>query len=279
MYLLGLLLSNLISKLFGKFANTKFPFFIQKYINRFYISIFSIDLTDFSPVETYPTLCSLFTRAYHLTPTFDSDPSVMISPCDSTIIECGDITGLKILQIKGISYNLQDLLGPYFNALSCQNGQFINFYLSPKDYHRYHAPCDLHVKSATYIPGMLYPVNIPTLKKIPSLYTQNERVVLECLTANNQLFYLIYVGALNVGSIKFIFDDQITTNTNSKQPSFTRYENIIFHKGAEMGRFEMGSTIVLVAPTGMLNLLIKQGMNIKYGMIIGKINQDTFDLL
>lgn len=279
MHLLVPLLSNLISKFFGKFANTKFPFLIQKQINRFYVNIFSINLTDFSPVETYPSLCSLFTRAYHLTPTFDSNPSIMISPCDSKIIECGDMIGLKILQIKGTLYNLQELLGPYCNALLCQNGKFINFYLSPKNYHRYHAPCDLYVKSATHIPGMLYPVNIPAFKRIPSLYTQNERVVLECLTANNQLFYLIYVGALNVGSIKFIFDAQITTNISSKKPSFTRYENIIFHKGAEMGKFEMGSTIVLVVPTGMLDLSIKQGMNIKYGMTIGTINQDSLDLL
>lgn len=273
MSLFRTLLTNGVSRLFGRIASTRFPVSLQRQINRRYIAGFSIDMGEFAPAESYPTLNALFTRGCAVPRTFDADPAAMISPCDALIVECGDVRGLEMLQIKGMQYGLQELLGPYYRASSCRDGQFVNFYLSPRDYHRYHAPCDLTVRSATHIPGLLYPVNIPALERIPALYVQNERVVLECAAADGRLFYLVYVGALNVGTMRFVFDPSIATNVGKKLPTHTTYENLTLAKGAEMGRFEMGSTVVMVMPDGMAELTVGRGAKVRYGMTIGRMEK------
>ncbi len=87
-----------------------------------------------------------------------------------------------------------------------RNGSYVNFYLSPRDYHRYHVPLDMQVIKAVHIPGKLYPVNIPTLKNKVDLFIENERVVLECLSTNGKRFFLVLVGALNVGQMEVAFN-------------------------------------------------------------------------
>lgn len=270
-YFIRVLLTNSLSRCFGTFARFHFPHFIQDIINRTYVAIFRIDMTRFDAPVNYFSLNALFTRALRIPREFDLSPSTVISPCDSKVIECGDMRNTSLFQIKGVEYNLEDLLGIYHRVNDMRDGMYVNFYLSPRDYHRYHAPMDMSVVSATHIPGLLYPVNVPALNMIPDLYVQNERVVLECKDTNGVTFYLVYVGAMNVGSMIFGFDPHIHTNSKKKTMIHTNYSDVTFKKGDEMGYFQMGSTIVMIMTRDYMDLDISRGDTVKFGQNIGRM--------
>ena len=249
--------SSCASRLFGRFASKKFPTFFQNIINKTYVKLMKVDLSECLHVESYESLNELFTRALKQSREFSSCDNEFISPCDAFVSECGDIKEEKALQIKGQSYRVRELLS-YFIYKKEKNrlkdGKFLNFYLSPKDYHRYHVPIDMRVEKAVHIPGKLYPVNFKWLNKIPELFVENERVVLECYTKDEKLFYMVFVGALNVGKMQFTFDQNIQTNVRTSGEQFYKYENLWVNKGDELGRFEMGSTIVIFFEKDMVEL-------------------------
>ena len=257
--------TNEVSRIFGKFANTKFPSFLQCLINKTYVKIFNIDMDLFEDSNpcNYPTLNKLFTRKKKDIE-FYEDENVFCSPSDGLITEYGDIKNKTAYQIKGKSYSIDELIPNN----SIENGFFINIYLSPKDYHRYHVPIDMQILSATHIPGALYPVNIPSLEKRDKLFIKNERVILKC-KIKDSIFYFVAVGALNVGNIKFTFDERIHTNIDSKVTTFY-YENLHLKKGEELGRFEMGSTILLFFEHEHFKYLNRKE-NIEVGEILGEI--------
>ncbi|MDD3344225.1 MAG: phosphatidylserine decarboxylase [Sulfurospirillaceae bacterium] len=264
--------TSLLSRLFGAFATKSFPPFLQAIINRLYVRIAHVDLTDFEPAISYQTLNKLFTRHLKTPRTIPQDITTIISPCDGFISAFGTIQESLALQIKGFSYSVKELLGDYIskqNKVRLEEGFYLNFYLSPKDYHRYHAPCDMRITKAVHIPGKLYPVNFTWLRKIDALFVENERVVLECFTKDNTLFYMIFVGALNVGKMAFTFDDTIQTNVkNSLQQCYT-YDSISLEKGEELGHFCMGSTIVMLFEKNSFIASIKENISIQFGHIIG----------
>ena len=153
----------IISSAFGKFASKAFSPSIQNVINSGYVKLMGLDMSEFREPKTYETLNQLFTRALEKPRAFPKEEDALISGVDALITDAGVIKEGKAYQIKGMSYNIEDLLGEYHQeaALKVEGGAFINFYLSPKDYHRYHMPMNLKVKSLTHIPGKHYPVNIP----------------------------------------------------------------------------------------------------------------------
>jgi len=151
-----------------------------------------------------------------------------------------------------------------------RDGSFVNFYLSPRDYHRYHVPLDMQVLKVVHIPGKLYPVNIPTLKNKVDLFIENERVVLECLSLGGKRFFLVLVGALNVGQMEVAFEPKIQTNT-TLTPSVYEYENLRLAKGDDFGCFKMGSTIIMLCEKGMCEWSVEIGENVRFGQVIAKI--------
>jgi len=259
--------TNSVSNLFGKFAHTKFPSFFQCFLNKMYVRIFDIDMELFIEEDPckYPTLNDLFIRPKKDIE-FHDEEDVVCAPCDGLITEYGDIIENKAYQIKGKSYSINELI-PNSNL---KEGFFVNIYLSPKDYHRYHTPIDMQVLSATHIPGALYPVNIPSLNKRDNLFIKNERVVLKCKDKKDTIFYFVAVGALNVGSMVFNFDDRIKTNINNAKITTYEYENLHLKKGSELGRFEMGSTILLFFEDEHFKYL-NQKDEIEVGEILGEI--------
>ena len=259
--------TNSVSSLFGKFAHTKFPNFFQCFINKMYVKIFNIDMSLFVEENpcNYPTLNDLFIRAKKEIE-FHEDEDVVCAPCDGLITEYGEIEDNKAYQIKGKSYSIEELI-PNSNF---KEGFFINIYLSPKDYHRYHTPIDMKVLSATHIPGALYPVNIPSLNKRDNLFIKNERVVLKCQDKKDRIFYFVAVGALNVGSMVFNFDERIKTNISNSKITTFEYSNVELKKGSELGRFEMGSTILLFFGDEHFKYL-NQKDEIEVGEILGEI--------
>ena len=183
--------TSLLSRLFGLFASRRFSTPLQTAINKLYIKVTGVELQEFHAAHTYPTLNALFTRQLLSPRNFDVTPSQFISPCDSFISAQGLIENTCALQIKGHTYSVNGLLSDYCsiqNKQKLDNGYYVNFYLSPKDYHRYHVPIDMRVAKAIHIPGHLYPVNFTWLKKVEGLFCENERVVLECYTTENRLF-------------------------------------------------------------------------------------------
>ena len=168
------------------------------------------------------------------------------------------------------------------SAIDAQGGEnrkgvnlsYANIYLSPRDYHHYHAPCDLSVLQALYIPADLYSVAKKLLLKIPNLYAKNERVILKCKMRNGGILWMVFVGALNVGKMRFDFDARIQTNAcASRSEALYEYENLNFKKGDHLGNFELGSTIVLVAQSEFLKFEIPADTSVKFGQKIAEFNE------
>lgn len=154
------------------------------------------------------------------------------------------------------------------------NLSYTNIYLSPRDYHHYHAPCDLSVLQALYIPADLYSVAKKLLLKIPNLYAKNERVILKCKMRNGGILWMVFVGALNVGKMRFDFDARIQTNAcANRAEALYEYKNLNFKKGDHLGNFELGSTIVLVAQSEFLKFEIPADTSVKFGQKIAEFNE------
>ena len=168
------------------------------------------------------------------------------------------------------------------SAIGAQDGEntsgvnlsYANIYLSPRDYHHYHAPCDLSVLQALYIPADLYSVAKKFLLKIPNLYAKNERVILKCKMPSGGILWIVFVGALNVGKMRFDFDARIQTNAcASREGALYEYENLNFKKGDHLGNFELGSTIVLVAQSEFLKFETPTDTSVKFGQKIAEFNE------
>ncbi len=265
--------TSLISAAFGQFASKSFPPFLQKMINKTYTASMRVDLNEFNAPESYPTLNALFTRRLQKARNIESAQTQFISPCDSFITAQGVIEEHCALQIKGHTYRVNDLLGDYCSLAAKQKlekGHYINFYLSPKDYHRYHVPIDMRIAKAVHIPGHLYPVNVTWLRKVEGLFCENERVILECYTEDAKLFYMVFVGALNVGKMCFTFDETIQTNAKASLQQCYMYDNVWMKKGQELGHFEMGSTIVMLFEKESFKTHVSQDAPIRFGMPLGE---------
>jgi phosphatidylserine decarboxylase len=267
-------ITSAISQGFGKFANKEFSRPIQTFINKSYVSIMGLDMSEFLTPSSYVSLNKLFTRKLEKAREFSLDADDFISPCDSWISSCGDIKDDTALQIKGMEYKCGDFLGDDFSEeekLIIKDGKFINFYLSPKDYHRYHMPTNTKILKAVHIPGKFYPVNVASLNKRINLFIENERVVLKCQAQNSKIFYMVLVSALNVGVMQVSFEPRIKTDADAQHSSVYDYENINLDKGDDFGCFEMGSTIVILSQKNMLELSTKDNEIVKFGQTIAKV--------
>ncbi len=258
------LVTNIISRGFGKFASHRFHPTLQKFINRSYVRLMGLDMREFAAPESYESLNALFTRALIKERTLEED---LISPTDSLVTECGRVEGKRALQIKGMAYNVDELLQEC-DASTVYDGTYVNLYLSPRDYHRYHVPVDMRVRRVVHIPGKLYPVNLRYLRKKLDLFIENERVILECETLAGGRFFIVLVGALNVGKMTLVFESRIETN-HTREVAVYEYEDLFLQKGDLLGYFKMGSTVLLFFEPGLCELVIHPGVQVRYGQKIG----------
>lgn len=265
--------TNLLSRAFGRFAAHPFAAPFQGWINRAYVRMMKLDMREFDDPAAYASLTALFTRALSVPRGIDLAADAFIAPCDALVSACGTIQEGLAMQIKGRAYGIDALLGDKVSGeakSALYDGDYLNLYLSPKDYHRYHAPCDLQVLQAIHIPGKLYPVNMPALRNIPSLFIENERVVLECLAEGKRLF-LVMVGALNVGKMQIAFEPLLQTNAKEAQERSYRYDALYLKKGEDFGCFEMGSTIVVLSEKGLVARTVAGGETVRFGGSIGRL--------
>lgn len=257
-------MNNFISMVFGIVAGIKFPRFIQNMINSGYISAFKIDMSEFE--SEFESLNALFTRKLKKARALEEG---FISPSDGVIFESGVSNDLMGLCVKNHEYKIDEMLSSLIDeGQKKEELSYANIYLSPKDYHHYHAPCDLEILSSEYIPAKLYSVAKKYLIKIPNLYALNERVILKCKMANGGILWMVFVGALNVGKMRFDFDEEIKTNAKAGEIRVKNYENLRVKKGEHLGNFELGSTIVLVSQAKFLRFDLKRDLSVKFGMRI-----------
>ena len=172
----------------------------------------------------------------------------LTSPVDGSIYQLGEINNLQLLTAKGHNYNLTKLLANSNMATNFKHGFFTTIYLSPKSYHRIHMPYDGILKQMDYIPGSLFAVNAKTETSINGLFTKNERVICYFKTEFG-LCALILIGAIFVGSIQTVWHGVVNpTYKKLAQNYIYAKQNINLKKGAELGRFNMGSTVIILVP-------------------------------
>jgi phosphatidylserine decarboxylase len=265
--------TSLISSGFGKFASKEFPSIIQHIINASYVKLMGLDMSEFREPSTYKTLNKLFTRAFEIPREIPKGKTKLLSGVDALITDAGTIVDGTAYQIKGMSYSIEELFGEHHQeaAKKVEGGEFINFYLSPKDYHRYHMPMDLQVLSLTHIPGKLYPVNFPLLRKKKDLFIENERVILECKDKKGRVQVLVLVGALNVGKMIVTFEDNIQTNSDIREPQHYTYDDLWLERGEMFGWFEMGSTILTFSEKKSIFPEVAINQKVSFTDVIGKI--------
>jgi phosphatidylserine decarboxylase len=177
---------------------------------------------------------------------FDPDPAIVASPCDAIIGAFGKIADTELFQIKGAPYSLLDLLGDPALVDAHRNGRFITLRLTSSMYHRFHAPYDCRIERVTFIHGDTWNVNPIALKRVEGLFCKNQRAVLQTHMATGEALTLVPVAAILVASIRLNFLD-VLLNAQTRGPVVFPCDTSV-RKGDELGWFEHGSTIIVLAP-------------------------------
>ncbi len=222
---------------------------IRDFVRRYNVNMSEAAEPD---IARYASFNEFFTRALKdgARPLADAD---LICPVDGAISQFGAIEGDQVFQAKGHRYSTTALVGgDAALAAQFQNGHFATLYLSPRDYHRIHMPCDGRLLRMIYVPGELFSVNPTTARGVPGLFARNERVV--CVfEGRNGPFVLVLVGATIVGSMATVWHGLVNP-PRTKQVREWRYDDqrVTLRRGEEMGRFLLGSTVVMLFPQGPL---------------------------
>lgn len=231
---------------------------------------FNVDLGEArsARAEDYTHFNAFFTRA--LKPgarPLPTDPHALISPCDGTVSQMGPLQDDRIVQAKGIDYRLDALLGAQDEwSEHYWNGSFATIYLSPRDYHRVHMPLDGQLLTTRHIPGRLFSVNDASARAIPGLFARNERLVCRFRGETGE-FTLIMVGAMLVASIDTVWDGPVRWRGDGQMEEVDQRErNYCLQRGDELGRFNYGSTVILLFPTRPFQRDLENGTKLRMGM-------------
>jgi phosphatidylserine decarboxylase len=244
-----LLPTRLLSWCMYKLTRIRAPWFKNSFI-RVFMRLFSIKLdeAEFEIAENYDSFNHFFTRSLKKgARPLASEPAVLC-PVDGTVSQLGPIDGGRLFQAKGHHFSAAELLGGEDNAAPFLGGQFATIYLAPYNYHRIHMPLTGELMWWRYIPGRLFSVNAATARAMPNLFARNERVVAVFDTRFGPLA-LVLVGALFVGSIETVWAGQISPphRRGSADGNYTPMSPVQLLRGAEMGRFNMGSTVIVLS--------------------------------
>jgi len=224
----------------------------------------------------YESLNAFFTRALKAeSRPLASDNDNWVCPVDGAVSQAGSIENGRIFQAKGHDYSLLELLGgDQAQAEAFDNGKFATLYLSPRDYHRIHMPLDAELKSMTYIPGRLFSVAEFTVRAIPRLFARNERVVCHFETRHGPMT-MVLVGAINVSATETVWHGLVTTTGGRINKFDYAAGEVTLKRGDEMGRFNLGSTVILLADENfMLHDDIKAGAAVFMGRSLGRTSAD-----
>jgi phosphatidylserine decarboxylase len=264
---------RLLSSLMYRLMRIRFKPIKNFTFNRM-IKTFNINLDEAisKNFDDYEHFNAFFTRA--LKPEarpIDAAKDSLISPVDGVVSQMGSIEHDLILQAKGHHYTIKDLLATEMTE-DFINGHFMTIYLSPKDYHRLHAPLDCDLKSMRHVPGRLFSVADWTTQKIPRLFARNERLINHLHTPIGHVAY-VYVGAILVSSIETVSNGVITPPYAKEVTDVLVQGQSQYKKGEEMGRFNMGSTVIMLFPKDSVDFIqgLQAGSELKLGQKIGSL--------
>jgi phosphatidylserine decarboxylase len=240
-----------------------------------FASFYGIDASEAErPLEEYASVNDFFTR--RLRPgarPIDPLANSVVSPADGTVIECGLATEGQLIQAKGVPFELDELLSDGEAAGRLKGGAYLITYLSPRDYHRVHAPVQGSVTGWHHVPGTLFPVGEKSVAREPRLFVSNERLI-TLIESSAGLCAVIMVAAVGVGHITAAYDPEIATHGRSFVRAGIRHMRYDVPrpvaKGGEMGTFHMGSTTIVVFEAGRIGLgSFVAGQTTKMGQVIG----------
>jgi phosphatidylserine decarboxylase len=247
-----LLPKTLLTTLAGTVARSRAPW--TRRLIRWFIARYRVDMTQAALPDPAAYACfnDFFTRALRE----DARPlaaAPFVSPADGMVIRCCQLADGQIMQVKGHAYSARALLGgDAALAAAFDGGEAIGIYLSPRDYHRLHMPCDGRLLRMIYVPGSLFSVNPATVRGVPGLFARNERVVCVFAGAGGP-FAMVLVGATIVGSIATVWHGVVNPPRAATLREWRYAErNIVLRQGEEMGRFLLGSTVVMLFPPAVL---------------------------
>ena len=255
----------------GKLANSKNSFLKYVLISSF-SKVYSIDLSEaeYKSISDYESFNEFFTRKLDGSArVFTEDTRALVSPADGTVSQIGTIDNGRIIQAKGRTYSLDDLLaGEEALVDSLQDGHWATIYLAPSDYHRVHMPVDATLIRTIYVPGRLFSVNEATTRQVPNLFAQNERLICEFESEIGK-FAMVLVGAMIVAGIETTWQKETFRGDHISSQKFDPNE-IQLAQGEEMGLFRMGSTVIVIAPSNEIRWRsdLKEGSKIRVGEII-----------
>ncbi|OOE85659.1 archaetidylserine decarboxylase [Salinivibrio sharmensis] len=248
-----------LTRLMGKLASLKGGWLTTAVI-KWFIKQYHVDMSEakVSDPSYYRTFNDFFVR--ELKPALrpiEGDHDTLVFPADACVSQAGAIDQGRLIQAKGHSFSLTELIGGDDTlAAKFDQGEFATLYLSPRDYHRVHMPCDGVLREMIYIPGDLFSVNPLTAENVPNLFARNERVVCVFDTEFGPMAQIL-VGATIVGSIETTWAGTVTPPTGG---SIRRWQYpsegdqaIHFAQGDEMGRFKLGSTVINLFPIGAVH--------------------------
>ena len=266
-----------ISELIGFFAKSQ-NYYIKTFFIKIFQKIYNVNLKEaiHEDVELYPSFNSFFTRELKSeSRPIEKNIQSIISPADGVVSQIGNINSGKIIQAKDIYFNVLSFLGndkEYFEKF--KEGLFSTIYLSPKDYHRVHMPIDGKLSKMVYIPGKLFSVNKITTRTVKNLYSINERLVCFFDTVRGPMS-VVLVGAMIVSGITVQWEKDNCFNKRKIQkfvyPSIGK-DCVFLKKGEEIGRFMLGSTVVICFGKNKVNWSNNISVNsiVKMGQRIGK---------
>lgn len=267
-----LLPQHLLSRLVGFLARTEWSplknFLIERFIHAFKVEMNECERTE---AREFVNFNDFFTRT--LKPgarVINDDPALCISPVDGAVSQIGRTDNGRVLQAKGQDYSLADLLADDDLAARLQGGAFTTLYLSPKDYHRIHMPFDGTLKKMIHVPGALFSVNNATADAVPGLFARNERVVCVFDTEHGEIA-MVLVGAMIVASISTVWHGQVSPVRDIQRWDYQAPAPVSLKRGDEMGRFALGSTVILCTEPGALEWDdLAHGDPVRLGQVIGQ---------
>ena len=226
----------------------------QQWLIRTVVRRYEVDLADAieSDPRAWPTFNAFFTRALRLDARpLPTEAEAVAAPSDGTVQDAGELAGTTLVQAKSLTYSLEALLGGDREATAeLAGGACTTIYLAPRDYHRVHLPVDGTLAALVHVPGDRFSVSPATTERIRHLFARNERVVFHFRDTDGRPFAVVMVGALLVGSIETPWTGSVA---DLPSPGPTRrwdFDSPALKRGDEIGRFNMGSTVILVFPRG-----------------------------
>jgi len=280
--LLNRLPQGLLSRALGRFADTPVPGPLRPLVIGTFARAVGIDVDEAEhPVTRYRSVNDYFVRRLRPGARPQPDGPGLTSPVDGIVGQVGVIRDGRLIQAKGLEYTAADLLGDAGEAARFDGGLFVTVYLSPRHYHRIHAPVTGLVAAARYVPGALFPVNGPAVHHVPRLFARNERLLAHIDAAEGRVC-LVAVGAYNVGRISAAFDAAwsgagtgrtrgwISNRTDDVPRERTYAPPLPVTRGDEFMAFHLGSTIVLLAEPGSFVLTDRctPGTEVRIGDIL-----------